>query len=608
MMSSSNPLVLETRSLTVGYGHGDAEKIVIEDVALRARRGRITGIVGESGSGKTTAVLASIGLAPSGSTILSGKVLLDGESVLSLDRDGLRRLWARSVSYIAQDAAGALNPFYTIGAAFRQVLPSTGGGAERTSRERAIQLLQDVHLTDAEEALKKYPHQFSGGQLQRITIALGLATEPELLILDEPTTGLDVTTQSEVVAMLRQLILERQIAALYISHDLALLGAISDDLCVLYSGQIVEEGETADVIHNPKHPYTRGLLGSTLSTHVSVRPYVMPGQIPGRVLAGQCGFAARCEYVVDKCLVATPALQEISAQNRRVRCIRVNELTLRPVERRVEEAAAPHDGQAPLLDASDIRVVYGRGARARTALDGVSIRMDSGEIVALVGESGSGKTTLGRVIAGLQRPIEGSLHWRGGEPIPFEAVKRSTEQRRSIQLIFQNATAALNPRLTIGQSLLRPITLFRDDLRSANDRRETAREALRQVNLPAEFMDRFPHQLSGGQKQRAAIARAFVAQPDLIICDEIVSSQDVSVQAAILELLRELVAESDTALLFITHDLAVVRSIAHRVHILKSGGTVETGPTRQVFEDPQDPYTRELLAAASAVEARLESR
>jgi peptide/nickel transport system ATP-binding protein len=584
---------LSVRELAVAYrSHGDLLPVV-GGATLNVLPGRITGLAGESGSGKTTACLAAIGYLPAGAILLGGDVLLGRRSLVDLDRKSLRQVWAKRISYVAQDAAAALNPARRIGSQIEEILTVNLRMSRHEARRRALELLEAVRLPEGERALRRYPHEFSGGQLQRIAIALAIASDPEVIIFDEPTTGLDVTTHADVIRMLNTLIRDRDLAAAYISHDLALLAAISDELVIFYAGEVVESGPTRRLLAEPRHPYTRALLDALPSVKRALRPQGIAGLPPGRVVPDSCAFAARCPHAQPRCTAGHPAL-ESSGAGRLVRCIRSNELgTLSSRAARLIEVRRERAGDV-LLSIEDLVCAYGVGADRVQAVDHVSLEVREQEVVGLVGESGSGKSTIGRAIVGLLSPRGGQIRWRGTALPP--ARQRPKEHFREIQIIFQNPDASLNPRHTVGQLVERAVTLFREDV-PPDARSEAVAEALREVQLDPDLSRRYPHQLSGGQKQRVAMARAFVARPRLVICDEIISGQDVSVQALILELVRRMQIEHETALLFISHDLAAVRSIAQYVYVLQGGHLQEEGPTEQLFEAPKVEYTRRLLAA-----------
>jgi peptide/nickel transport system ATP-binding protein len=585
------------RDLAVGFRTPSGLVPVVGGVSLEAVPGRIIGVAGESGSGKTTAVLAAIGYQSAAAVRLGGEAHLGNAALFAVSAEERRRLWASRISYVAQDAASALNPTFRIGTQLREVLEINLGLDRDQSLARARDLLAAVHLPDSDAMLRRYPHQCSGGQLQRIAIAMAIACEPDVIVCDEPTTGLDVTTQAEVVRMLAELIRTRRMAAVYISHDLALLGAVADDLAIFYAGEVVELGPTAEVLRAPRHPYTRALLDALPSARQATTPAGLPGLPPGRVVAGSCAFAPRCAWAIDICRDLHPELLSVPGTDRFVRCHRAAELQdiLRTNNARNADAR-PVQTQisTPVLSVSGLSCSYGRGETRVEAVRDATLEIGAGEVVALVGESGSGKSTIGRAIVGLVPIGRGEIQL---DNVPLDpGGRRSRGQHRAIQIIFQNPDSSLNPRHTVGALVRRSLELFRPEV-ARRDRAARVAEALAEVRLDPSLMDRYPHQLSGGQKQRVAIARAFAARPRVVICDEIVSGQDVSVQAAILELVRSMQERYQTALLFISHDLAVVRSIAQRVYVIQRGEIVESGATEEVFARPGAAYSRALLAS-----------
>ena len=591
--AEARPVRFRIRHLAVGYSNGGPVVPIVGDVAIDVRQGQITGLAGESGSGKTTAALSALGYFPPHAVLLGGEVLLDGQPLLNLPAARLRRVWASKISYVAQDATATLNPARRIGAQLKEVLSVNLGLSRAAAHEQALELLRAVRLPDPEGSLRRYPHEFSGGQLQRIAIAVAIAAKPEVVVFDEPTTGLDVTTNAEVIAMLNALIRSRGMAAIYVSHDLALLGAISDQLVVFYAGEVVESGPAPEVLRSPRHPYTRALIDALPSVRRPLRPRGIPGLPPGHVVADSCAFTARCGFADDRCVRQHPPLVA-SAVGHAVRCVKADELgALQSTAAQIIQPEHRRTG-ARLLEVGDLVCVYGRGRKRTTAVDHVSIDIREGEVVALVGESGSGKSTIGRALLGLLPPQAGTIEWRG-RVLPA-AEHRTPAQHREMQIIFQNPDSSLNPRHTVEQSINRAVSLFRPEV-PRSSRPALVTEALREVQLDPSLAARYPHQLSGGQKQRVAMARAFVARPRLVVCDEIISGQDVSVQATILELVRTLQRDHGTALLFISHDLAAVRSIAQYVYVLQNGSVREEGPTEQLFDAPRDSYTHRLLQA-----------
>jgi peptide/nickel transport system ATP-binding protein len=572
---------------------------IVEDVALTVSPGEILGLVGESGSGKTTTALALLGYARPGVRIASGEISVAGERVDGARERSARRLRGRLVSYVPQDPGNALNPALRIGSAIQDMLDEHAAHREVGSVASA---LASVQLPSTPEFSRRFPHQLSGGQQQRVTIAIALVCEPPLVVLDEPTTGLDVVTQARILEEVDRLRRERGLAMVYVSHDLAVVAQIADRIAVMYAGRIVEEGPAGAVLTRPRHPYTLGLVASIPDHVVPRRLRGMAGVAVGvGERPGGCAFAPRCPQKVARCETEQPPL-EPTGDGRTVRCFEwqrtpVLAAELEPPARRSAGAEAP-----ALLTVEGLRAVHGR-FNPVVAVDGVTFALAQGECLAIVGESGSGKTTIARCVAGLHEPAAGSVAL-DGEPLAARARSRPKEARRRIQLVFQNPYDSLNPRHRVGDAIARAAQVLRD-----LDRAESEAEALallERVRLPARLARRFPGELSGGERQRVAIARALAAQPDLLVCDEVTSALDVSVQAAVLELLASLRAELRLAVLFISHDLGVVATVADRVLVLDRGRVCEEGRVGAVLAAPSHPYTKRLIEAAPRLpEARV---
>jgi peptide/nickel transport system ATP-binding protein len=572
---------------------------IVEDVSLDLRPGESLGLVGESGSGKTTTVLSLLGFTQSGARITSGELTIAGRRVQLGNEAAAQKIRGRLISYVPQNPGTALNPSMRIGAAVRDMLrahprEATGDDSPTDSA------LQRAGLPHDKLFQRRYPHQLSGGQQQRVCIAVSLVCEPPLVVLDEPTTGLDVVTQARILEELMRLRREHNVAMLYVSHDIAVVAGFADQVAVMYAGRIVEQGATAEVLGHPKHPYTRGLL-SSIPDHVDPRELQpMPGVAVG---VGEhpmgCAFQDRCSLRVESCTLTVPELRTVGTGHR-ARCINA-EIVQEPARRPAAVRSAPA-ARNPVLSVAELRCEHRGRHGVLTVAENVSLEVCAGECVALVGESGSGKTTIARTIAGLH-PIAGGRIELVGEPVRTMARKRSLEQRRRIQIIFQNPSDALNPRHRVSEMIARPARMLRG--LSAFEARDEATRLLELVRLPQRIGSRYPAELSGGERQRVGIARALAAQPELIICDEITSALDVSVQAAVLRLLAQLQDELGLALLFITHDLGVVATVADRVLVLEQGRLVETGATAALLRSPQHPYTRGLLSAAPSVRVAL---
>jgi peptide/nickel transport system ATP-binding protein len=586
-MSASAP-ALAADGLTVSLTTGEP---VVEDVTLEVSPGEILGLVGESGSGKTTTALALLGYSQPGARIVSGEITVAGETMSGRSERAARRLRGRLVSYVPQDPGNALNPALRIRRAIQDMLDEHAAERELSTVEAA---LENVNLPAGAEFARRYPHQLSGGQQQRVTIAVALVCEPPLVVLDEPTTGLDVLTQARILREIERLRSERGLAMVYVSHDLAVVSQIADRIAVMYAGRIVEEGPTLAVLREPKHPYTHGLVAS-IPDHVRPRrlrgiPGVAPG--PGERPEG-CAFRPRCALAVERCGLELPALEKIAA-GRRVRCFEWRRVEALVLDEPAHLRAAAGE-VAPLLAAEGVSAVHGRGSDRVVAVRGVGFTVARGECVAIVGESGSGKTTIARVVAGLHEPTAGRI-LLDGRPLAGKVRNRPRDARRRLQLVFQNPYDSLNPRHRVRDAIARPAIVLRD--RSRREAEAEVGELLERVRLPARVARRFPDELSGGERQRVAIARALAARPDVLVCDEITSALDVSVQAAVLEVLGELRAELGLSLLFISHDLGVVAAIADRVVVLEQGSVREEGPVGAVLAGASHEYTRRLLEAA----------
>jgi peptide/nickel transport system ATP-binding protein len=559
---------------------------VVSEVSFAVRAGEVLGLVGESGSGKTTVALALLGHARHGLAISSGQVLLDGVDLLSLGPAALRAIRGAKISYVPQDPAAALNPTLRVGTQLREAL-RVHPGAVADPDARVAEVMSEVRLDPTPEMLNRYPHQLSGGQQQRIGLAMAFACRPSLIVLDEPTTGLDVSTQRHVLDTVRRLCDSYDVAAVYVSHDLAVVSGLVASVAVMYAGRVIELGPTARLFCAPLHPYSRGLIAAVPSPDRAELLTGIDGQQPRPGHRGPgCSFAPRCGLATDDCRTQPP--EPVLIDDRMVRCLRAEEIVTARAGRPAMPPAPADGAAAPVLSVSEVSASYGQVP----VLCDVALEVPRESCVAVVGESGSGKTTLARCISGLHNNWTGQIAFHGAA-LPASARRRPKDVLQRIQYIFQNPYTSLNPRKTIGQIVAQPLAQFLD-LPFA-ERTERAAAALADVSLGGDFLSRYPDQLSGGERQRVAIARALVAEPDLLICDEVTSSLDVSVQAIIVELLRRIQRERHLAMVFITHNLALVRSIAQSAVVLRDGVVVETGPVGQVLEHPADPYTVRLI-------------
>ena len=583
--SAAAPVRLEVADLEIRIGRSGPD--VVSDISFAVPAGNVLGLVGESGSGKTTVALALLGHTRRGLRISSGEVRLDGVDLLGLGNAELRAARGARVAYVPQDPAAALNPTLRVGTQLKEALRVHPGAVDDPAG-RVLEVMAEARLDTTPEMLRRYPHQLSGGQQQRVGLAMAFCCRPSLIVLDEPTTGLDVTTQRHILDTVRSLCRSYGVAAVYVSHDLAVVGGLVAEVAVMCAGRIVEIGPTAKVFGEPVHPYTRGLLAAVPSPGRAETLAGIEGQPPRPGRRGRgCSFAPRCPYVISECRSEAP--EPVLVDARQVRCIRTADVRATTAARTAAVREPTGDGSSPALSVRGISALYGR----TPVLSGVELDVPPEWCVAVVGESGSGKTTLARCIIGLHPNWTGEITFQGARLAP-RVRERPKDTLRRIQYIFQNPYTSLNPRKTIGQIVAQPL----DELVGLpfRERSERAARALEDVSLGGDFLSRYPDQLSGGERQRVAIARALVVEPDLLICDEVTSALDVSVQAVIVEELRRLQRERHLAMLFITHNLALVRSIAQHAVVLRDGVVVESGPVAQVLEHPTDAYTARLMA------------
>ena len=559
---------------------------VVSEVSFTVRAGEVLGLVGESGSGKTTVALALLGHARRGLRIASGQILLDGVDLLSLNRADLRAARGARVSYVPQDPSAALNPTLKVGTQLREALRVHAGVIDNPAG-RVAEVMREAYLDPTPELLRRYPHQLSGGQQQRIALAMAFACRPSLIVLDEPTTGLDVSTQRHVLDTVRSLCRSYGVAAVYVSHDLAVVSGLVSGVAVMYAGRIVEIGSTALLFRQPMHPYTRGLIGAVPSPERAQVLTGIDGQQPrpGRRGAG-CSFAPRCGYAVSECTAEAP--EPVVIDGRTVRCGRAFQIQATQPKPAAAVTSPARAAEAPTLSVRGVSASYG----GTPVLFGIGLDVPPRACVAVVGESGSGKTTLARCVCGLHSNWTGEITFQG-TPLARAARQRGRDVLQRVQYIFQNPYTSLNPRKTVGQILDQQLRQFEN--LEFGQRSARVRQVLEDVSLGQDFLPRYPDQLSGGERQRVAIARALVVQPDLLICDEVTSSLDVSVQAIIVELLRRIQRERELAMIFITHNLALVRSIAQAAVVLHAGAVAESGPVEQILTRPANPYTIRLM-------------
>ncbi|UFN48431.1 ABC transporter ATP-binding protein [Roseomonas sp. OT10] len=609
--------ILAVEGLTVEFATSAGPVRAVDGVSWSVQPGETLGLVGESGCGKSVTALSVMRLLsrPAG-RIVGGRVLFGGRDLLTLPEGEMRALRGRDIAMIFQEPMTSLNPVLSIGMQLAEPMRIHLGLSEEEARARSVELLRLVGIPDGERRLGQFPHQFSGGMRQRVMIAIGLACNPKVIIADEPTTALDVTIQAQILELMKDLSRRLGITLILITHNLGIVARYVDRLAVMYAGRVVEEGPAEEVFAAPRHPYSIGLLRSVprldqprtgmLETIEGLPPNLLRPP-PG------CRFAPRCTARIPRC-DRDPPLRRMGA-GRQAACHRADEMP-GAMPRRVAAGAAARAARSvapsPLLQVRGLtkhfavpaRGLFGGTATVRAA-EAVSFSVRRGETLGLVGESGCGKTTVGRMVLRLEEPTSGEILF-DGEDVTQASAKRMQALRMRMQVIFQDPYSSLNPRMTAGDTIREPLT------RRLGLRRNAARERcatlLRQVGLPAEMAERYPHQMSGGQRQRVGIARALAMEPDFIVCDEAVSALDVSVQGQIINLLAELQAELGLSFLFIAHDLAVVRHLSHRVVVMYLGHVMEVADRDALYATPQHPYTRALLDAAPVPDPAVERR
>ena len=599
---------IELQDVDVVYRVRGRDRAVLRELSLSIGQGESFGLVGESGCGKTTAAFTIMRHLPRNGRVVTGSIRVNGEDMLRMGEAEIRRLRSTTLSMVYQNPGSALNPAIRVGPQVAEAFKLLGHDDSHAT-ERAHEILRKVQISDPARVMRRYPHQLSGGMQQRVVIAMALAKDPTLLILDEPTTGLDATVEAEVLDLIAALRAEFGTSILFISHNLAVIAKMCERVGVLYAGRLVEEGTAEAVFADPRHPYTVGLLrciprGGVRKDETPLD--TIPGFLPrlGAEIQG-CVFAPRCGLAQEICRQEEPPLYPIG-DGRTSRCHFHEKAHLVPRTAPAQLAARAKGNGEPILRVEEAAKTYRQEGQEIYALSDISFAMKPGEVLGLVGESGSGKTTLARVLLGLTPPDPGSQLELAGKALAPRVQKRSGEQVRALQVVFQNPDAALNRRFSVRRIIERALKKLRG-LRG-RERDQRARELASSVRFDESLLSARPTQLSGGLKQRVAIARAFAGDPRVVLCDEPTSALDVSVQAAILNLLAELQAEQGVGYLFISHDLGVVRYISDRIAVLYLGHLLELGDAETVFEAPHHPYTEALLSAVPTIEGTARER
>lgn len=611
--TQNNSFVLEIDDLKISYKVSRKWRDAVRDFKIQVRPDQIYGIVGESGSGKSTVIKAIIRYLSDNGRISDGKILLDGDDLVHKSRRQMQRIWSSKLHMVPQNSFTSLNPSIRVGEQIAEVIRIHNPELSKEEvHQHVLDMFTQVRLADPEQISKRYPHELSGGMQQRVMLAMAFSTFPQLLLLDEPTTSLDVTTEAVILDLIRDLVHDTKAGAIYVSHNLGVVAQLCERVTVMYAGEIMEDASVDELYAHPLHPYTVGLLACVPtfgSTKHDAALRTIPGRPPtiAKVPKG-CVYADRCPVAIDHCFDVRPTL-EATSNGRSIRCHRwqeidAGELVVRqayesgldeienletPTLLEVKNLTKHFDVPLGLID-----FIQGKSSVSVKAVDGVNLGIQKGRTLGLVGESGSGKTTLSRMIVGMTDYTDGSIELVGMD-IKGTFRERSKEALSNLQMVFQNPEESLNPYLTIGQALRRP--LIKLSGMKPNDAKREAKQLLRTVNLDESYAKRYPSELSGGEKQRVAIARAFASDPKLIVCDEPVSALDVSVQAAVLNLLARLQEENETAYLFISHDLSVVSYLADYLAVMYLGQLFEVGYGRDMAAPPYHPYTEALVSA-----------
>ncbi len=620
----SQPVVrVENVGIAYETRYGDIH--AVRDVSFEIHRGETLGLVGESGCGKTTVAYGLVNYLGRNGKIVKGSIYFQGQSLTGRNQEELRKLRGDQISMVYQDPMTSLNPVLRVGDQMTEVLTVHRGLSGAEARERCINMLRRVYMPDPARVLERYPHQISGGQQQRVVIAMAMLNNPALLIMDEPTTALDVTIEAAVLDLVADLRRDFDTAILFISHNLGVIARVSDRVGVMYAGELVELAQVAQIFAHPQHPYTQGLircLPKLGKSKLSSILYPIRGRVPPPDhLPPGCVFEPRCDYAREACRQQHPPLRMLP-DGHWSRCLFSEEID--PAQWKPPddllislEPAGPQVSADALLKATDLQTYYrhpnssplsliGLGRKEYVkAVDGVSFQVNPGFTLGVVGESGCGKSTLVKTIIGLEETTGGKAEFMGFD-INRRVSHRDLDLIKELQMVFQNPDATLNPSYSIGQQIERPLRRFK--IVPSNQVRDEVVRLLRAVKLDEHYYSRLPRQLSGGEKQRVGIARAFAGRPDLVLCDEPVSALDVSVQAAVLNLLLEIQKQQGTTMIFIAHDLSVVRFFSDYIAVMYLGQIVEIGPADAIYAPPYHPYTESLLAAVPIPDPALEQK
>ena len=618
--------ILKVENVAISYEtrYGDVE--AVRQVSFEVGHATTFGLVGESGCGKSSVAFGIVDFLGPNGKIAGGSIKFQGRELIGRSQNELRMLRGDQIAMVYQDPMQALNPSLTVGDQLNEVLTVHRNISEAEAWKKSEAMLERVYMPDCSNVMSRYPHQISGGQQQRVVIAMALLTNPALLIMDEPTTALDVTVEAVVLDLIEDLKRDFDTAIVYITHDLGVVARVCNEVGVMYAGEMVESGPVEDIFANPKHPYTQGLMRCVPklgSTKESSRLYPIRGRVPAPKNRPEraCIFGPRCDYATDRCYDELPFMEEASSGHR-VRCFHHKEIDAaawKPSESLVFDlpAVEEKESQKPILEVKDLRTYYAQESKSALSLvglskkryvkavDGVSLEVPAGKTLGIVGESGCGKSTLAKTIVGLEAPTGGKAEFLGFD-ITVPVSGRDVKLIQELQMVFQNPDSTMNPSYSIGQQIGRPLQRFKTV--PTKQVREEVIRLLQAVRLDGSYYDRLPRQLSGGEKQRVGIARAFASRPELVLCDEPVSALDVSVQAAVLNLLLEIQHEYNTTMLFIAHDLSVVRFFSDYVAVMYLGHVVEFGPAEAIYAPPYHPYTEALLSAVPIPDPKAEQK